>query len=144
MLTIEFDATGAAVAASRYSGDANPVLGEGEREVTEAEFALYPDCRLQDGVVIAFTRPTPVPAEVSLFQFKAVLFATPSTATPGKTMLDDVGAWVASRGGLAALAWSAASVVERRSQTVLEGQAQLGLTDAQMDAMFVQAAAVRV
>lgn len=70
-------------------------------------------------------------AKVSRFQARAALFAA------GK--LDAVDAAVAAAGGLAAIAWADASEFRRTSPTIAALAAGAGLTDADLDALFIAA-----
>lgn len=87
--------------------------------------------------------PQPVvPQIVSRYQAMAALFETPSPAHAGQTLLDDVQAAVTAAGGLALLAWQNANIFERHGVFITQLAPQLGLSDAQVDALFVAAANV--
>lgn len=84
-------------------------------------------------------RPVPapvVPQVVSRFQARAALHLA--------GLLDDVEALMAAPGtpALAKLAWADAQEFKRNSPTVLSLSASLGLTEAQLDALFITAAGI--
>jgi hypothetical protein len=62
----------------------------------------------------------------------------------GAGLLSQVEAIVASADAATRIAWDNASVIERNSPTVAALSAALGLTSAQLDALFTAAAAIRV
>lgn len=78
---------------------------------------------------------TPAPSSVSRFQARAAL------AMAGK--LEEVDVAIANSGNvIAQLAWSDAQVFERNSPTIAALAASLGLTEAQIDDLFRQAAKI--
>jgi hypothetical protein len=82
-----------------------------------------------------------VPQSVSMYQAQFVLYNTPS-ATAGKSLLDLANAAIESAGPLAALAWSKAAQINRDSPMMAQVASALGMTDKQIDDLFVAAAAV--
>lgn len=82
--------------------------------------------------------PSPyIPQQVTRFQAKAALLQS--------NLLDDVEAAVAaSTDPLLALAWSDALSFERQSPMVAGITAALGLTEAEVDALFVAASQIQV
>jgi len=85
--------------------------------------------------------PMPVPQSVSSFQAKAALLATPSGSG---TLLDSVNALMANpaTSKLMVLEWNDATEFLRSSSTVSAITASLGLTSAQVDALFILAAGI--
>jgi hypothetical protein len=81
-----------------------------------------------------------------------VVPVVPSSASPaqarlallGAGLLSQVEAIVASADAATRIAWDNANVIERNSPTVAALSAALGLTSAQLDALFTAAAAIRV
>jgi hypothetical protein len=93
----------------------------------------------------AFVAP-PVPQSISSFQAKAAMLLTPGKVPPA-TLLDDVTAAVAAAvatNPLAQLAFNEATTWNRTGSLVVGLSASLGLTAAQVDALFVMAAAIVV
>jgi len=101
----------------------------------EAE-ASAPGWRYANG---AFTEPEPepepVPRSVSAVQGRAAL--------DGAGMLDAATAAAQAAGGVAAIAWEYATSFDRDNATIAALAAQIGLTDADLDALFIAAAKVR-
>lgn len=85
--------------------------------------------------------PAPPVTSVSLFQARAALMSTPS-ATPGKTLFDLADAALKQAGGIPLAAWEYSTVVTRTDTLMIQMAAQFGLSDAQVDALFVTAAGV--
>jgi hypothetical protein len=91
----------------------------------------------------------PCPSEVEIEAAKAQLPAVPipQSVTPLQAtrallqagFLDDVETAVAAAGRETQLAWAKATAFERNSSFVLNMQAALGWTDAQVDSLFVLA-----
>lgn len=77
-----------------------------------------------------------IPSNVSPAQARLALH--------GAGLLTQVEAIVAAADVPTQIAWNNASVIERNSPTVAALSAALGLTDAQLDALFTTAAAIRV
>lgn len=106
---------------------------------------LFPEAQ-RDGVDAPFEPVAPEPTEaeklaawretakVSRFQARAALFAAGKLAA--------VEAVVAATGGLAAIAWADASEFRRNSPTIAALAAGAGLTDADLDALFIAAAQI--
>lgn len=91
-----------------------------------------------DGGVIITEPPPPVatiPQSISRFQARAALLAA------GR--LSDVEAAVAAADPFAQLAWAEAQEWRRDSPTLLALAKGIGLTDAEIDDLFIQAAAIR-
>ena len=80
--------------------------------------------------------PPPVPEAVSMFQCRAILIAN--------ELFDTVDAAMKAAGGINEQAWEYATEVRRDSQLVLAMAAQLELTEAQIDDLFIAAAQVTV
>lgn len=104
-------------------------IQEGE-PLPEWTKALTP-CAVQAPVAVVS-----VPPVVSRFQARAALHLA--------GLLDDVEALMAAPGtpALAKLAWADAQEFKRNSPTVLSLSASLGLTEAQLDALFTTAAGI--
>lgn len=79
--------------------------------------------------------PEPVPAAVSKFQAQAALYAA--------GLLDDVEAAVSAADRFVQLAWQGATVFERTSPTIAALGAAIGLSDADLDDLFREAAKIR-
>ena len=94
-----------------------------------AEEALASD----NAAVLAYLAP-PVPASVTPYQARCALL--------NAGLLDGVNAAVTAAGGSMALAWEYATMIERSSSFIAAMQGGLGLSDAQVDALFVAAAAI--
>lgn len=103
-----------------------------------------------DGVVIEMTEEqegalpsepyVAVPLEITNFQCRAVLKMTPMP--DGGTMLDFVDTAIQASGGLTLLAWEYGGVVTRYGPSMASFAAQLGLSDEQLDAMFIAASQI--
>lgn len=84
-----------------------------------------------------FSRPTPaatVPLVVTMRQARLALL--------GGGLLQTVNDAVAAAGGVAAIEWEYAQEVRRDWPTLIALQGAIGLSDAQIDALFVAAAAL--
>lgn len=96
-----------------------------------------------DGV--GFTPPAPpapvVPREVTNFQARAVLAQMPGSA-PGRTLFQDVDDALRDQGGIAWQAWEYANTISRGGALVGAMAAQMGITEQQLDALFIAAAAI--
>lgn len=88
------------------------------------------------------TLPPVVPQSVSRYQALALMTATPSTTTPGNTLLQDVTAACATAGGLVELAFQSTTTFNRHGVFMLEMQAALNIPDATLDAFFIAAAQI--
>lgn len=84
-----------------------------------------------------------VPQQVSLFQARAMLMNVPSS-TPGRTLFDEVDDAMKAQGGVALQAWEYATVVLRNGPLVSSLAAMLGISEAAMDEMFIQAAQITI
>jgi hypothetical protein len=82
-----------------------------------------------------------VPHEVTNFQARALLMNMPGSA-PGRSLFQDVDDTLRSLGGVEWQAWEYTTVFPRKSALVEAIGAQLNLTEAQLDEMFVAAAAI--
>lgn len=86
--------------------------------------------------------PTVVPASVSMRQARLELLATPSPAGGGQTLLDVVAGYIATQPQATQIEWNYATDIWRDRDLVIGIGAALGLTDAQIDALFIAAAAI--
>ena len=82
-----------------------------------------------------------VPQEVTNFQARALLQNMPGSAE-GKTLFDDVDDALRAMGGIPWQAWEYTTSFPRDSALIAAIGAQLNLTDAQLDEMFIAAAAI--
>jgi hypothetical protein len=87
--------------------------------------------------------PPVVPREVTNFQARALLMNMPGSA-PGRSLFQDVDDTLRALGGVEWQAWEYTTIFPRNSQLIATLGAQLGLTDAQLDQMFIAAAAIGV
>ena len=87
--------------------------------------------------------PPPVPPEVTNFQARALLMNMPGSAA-GRSLFKDVDDTLRALGGVEWQAWEYTTIFPRNSQLIATLAAQLGLTDAQLDQMFIAAAAIGV
>ena len=85
--------------------------------------------------------PPPVPVSVSRWQLRAVLMGQPSTKGLA-SLCADADALAAQVGGLVENAWTNADTIQRSSPNLNALAQQLGITEPQIDAMFLAAAAV--
>lgn len=143
--------TGAAgVPALCIEHDGSRSLGAGETRLTVEEYrAQEAEWRAAQEAWTASrplpAPPEPVPQEVTNFQARAVLLATPSpTGIEGRTLFHDVNEAMVALGQFhpAFQAWEYANTITRNGATVEAMAAQFGLTSAQLDEMFRQAALV--
>jgi hypothetical protein len=84
-----------------------------------------------------------VPPVVPMWKAKGALSKAPPVHT-GATLLDDANAVVTEGNGVAAIYWEYATELHRSDPEVAKIAALLGLTDAQVDALFVTAAALTI
>jgi hypothetical protein len=84
-----------------------------------------------------------VPQEVTNFQARALLMNMPGSAA-GRSLFQDVDDTLRALGGVEWQAWEYTTVFPRDSQLIATLGTQLGLTDAQLDQMFIAAAALGV
>ncbi|MCA3415341.1 MAG: hypothetical protein INF84_12150 [Roseomonas sp.] len=87
--------------------------------------------------------PPVVPREVTNFQARALLMNMPGSAD-GRSLFQDVDDKLRALGGVEWQAWEYTTIFPRNSQLIATLAAQLGLTDAQLDQMFIAAAAIGV
>jgi hypothetical protein len=85
--------------------------------------------------------PPVVPREVTNFQARALLMNMPGSAA-GRSLFQDVDDTLRAVGGVEWQAWEYTTIFPRNSQLIATLGAQLGLTDAQLDQMFIAAAAI--
>jgi hypothetical protein len=113
--------------------EVNVITGERkEMEWTPEEIAALPP------------PPPPVgPREVTNFQARALLMNMPGSAE-GRSLFDDVDDALRAMGGIPWQAWEYTTVFPRESALIAAIGAQLNLTDAQLDEMFVAASAISV
>jgi hypothetical protein len=118
-----------------------------EYNVGTQSWTASPDAATVQAFIDAYTPPPPpVPDRVTNFQARAVMIATP--APGGGTLYDAVDAAIqagknaSAAGRLAWSAWEYANEVTRAGDLVAQLGAQLGLTEAQIDALFVAAAQI--
>lgn len=88
----------------------------------------------------AFSRPAAVPAPVPT----SISPAQARLALDAFGLLDKVDAAVAVADKKTQIVWAQATSIERHSPTVAAMAAALGLTDAQIDALFIAGAAIFV
>lgn len=127
---------------SPYTGEliagATPAPWMGATDLVPPEFdAANQGAFFVDGawaVVTALPPPVLVPASVSMRQARLALAAA--------GMLDMVSAAVAAAGQTVQIEWEYATSVDRHWPTLGALQQALGLSDAQLDALFVTAAAL--
>lgn len=99
-----------------------------------ADYQAYLSWRAKNNTPTPYTPPVVVPYSVTPFQAKAALLQA--------GLLDTVKAAIAAASPIAQLAWSDATEFTRDSPTIAALSAQLGLSSAQVDALFVAAAAI--
>ena len=83
-----------------------------------------------------------VPASVPMWQLKTVLYLTPSKIGSGQTAFDDTNAVAQQVGGVVWLAWNNADTVHRSSPNINHLAANIGFSEADIDAAFIAAASV--
>lgn len=84
-----------------------------------------------------------IPKEVTNFQARALLMNMPSSAE-GRTLFEDVNDALQAMGGVEWQAWEYTTIFPRDSALIAAIGAQINLTEAQIDEMFVAAAAISV
>jgi hypothetical protein len=84
-----------------------------------------------------------VPREITNFQARALMMNMPGSA-PGRSLFQDVDDTLRALGGVEWQAWEYTTIFPRNSQLITTLGAQFGITDAQLDQMFIAAAAVGV
>ena len=127
-----------------------PVTGDEETGWTRGGIVLGP-CPQEQAVSVfnsmapeGWTPPVTapvVPASCTNFQARAMFLSMPGSAA-GRTLFDDVNDMLKSQGGAAFQAWEFANDFTRDGALVQQTAAALGMTSAQLDAFFVQAAQV--
>lgn len=106
--------------------------GSQDHLIPEGFFRLT-DAQAQAALVNLPSEPY-IPFSVTPFQAKAALFQA--------GLLPSVQAAIAAASPIAQLAWSDATEFTRDSPTIASLSAQLGLSSAQVDALFIAAAAI--
>jgi hypothetical protein len=84
-----------------------------------------------------------VPVEVTNLQARMVMMQTPGR-TNGMSLFEEVDAALRATGGTAWMAWEYANTISRNSQLVQQLATQFGLSDRQLDEMFIRAAQITV
>jgi hypothetical protein len=113
--------------------EVNVLTGESiEVELTPEEIAALPP-----------PQAPAVPQEVTNFQARALLMNMPGSA-PGRSLFQDVNDTLQAMGGVEFQAWEYTTVFPRQSALIAAIAAQLNLTEAQLDQMFIAAAAISV
>lgn len=136
MRYVTYDQNGALTGA--YIQDLHPSHSN-HIEVSEAElddWVLYQANPARNGLVLApvVVQPIPVPQSVTMRQARLALLAA--------GLLDPVNIAVLAAGSAAQVEWEYASEVQRSAGLVPAMAAALGMSDAQIDALFVAAAAL--
>ena len=128
-----------------YRADIHRSIPGDAVEITEAQWQALLTAQSQGQVISGDANgrpvatdppvlPPSVPFSVTPFQAKAALFAA--------GLLPAVEAAIAAAPKVAQLAWSDATEFTRDSPTIATMAAALGLTDAQVDALFIAAKAI--
>lgn len=110
--------------------------------------------RIEDGAVVGVENPDylawrdagntpapaapPPPAEVTMRQAQLAMLAF--TYQDGTNLLDKVNTLIAQQPRASQITWNASSVVQRGNALIAGLQPALGLTDAQIDQLFITAA----
>jgi hypothetical protein len=110
--------------------------------IAEAAYAGAPPApwKFVDGALITSPYPPKVPQEIALWRAKAVIELA-GLLTSVHSLL---AAMEGDAGVVARAAWSAGAPLARHGATVKALAGALNLTDEQVDAMFIQAAALSV
>lgn len=88
--------------------------------------------------------PVPVPSSVTNAQARAVLMQLPSPVNTGLTLFDDIDAFCAAQGGIMRMAWDWVNEFTRDGAMVEQVlKSNFGMSDEQVDQLFIQAAAIR-
>lgn len=85
--------------------------------------------------------PATVPQSAEMWKAKAVMAGRPSKSNVGKTLLDDANGVIAAASQSVQIAWANAADLSRSSQTVGLLATSIGLSSADLDALFIAAAA---
>ena len=91
--------------------------------------------------ILALVNPD-VPPQVTRFQAREALRQTPS-ATAGVSLFDKVDAYMKAQGGEALRAWEEVGVFVRTSPMVAAIGQQLGMSSADLDALFALAGSIQ-
>jgi hypothetical protein len=109
-------------------------------DTTETGQTLVPD----DGRNI-WQSPPLVPSNVETWKLKVAMSRVASkSGAAGKSVLDDANALAVAVGGAVSLAWNEAATVDRTSVTIAAMAPRLGLSDADIDALFIVAQGVKM
>lgn len=112
-----------------------PTPGENEKLIGPT-FVIGADFTTTAVWTVEYAPPV-VPTFVTPRQARLMLASIP--AGEG-TLLDTVNAYIAAQGGTIAVEWEYALDVQRNNPAVLAAATALGLTDEQLDQMFIEAA----
>lgn len=113
--------------------EVNVITGESiEVELTPEEIAALPP-----------PEAPAIPQEVTNFQARALLMNMPGSA-PGRSLFQDVNDTLQAMGGVEWQAWEYTTIFPRQSALIAAIATQLSLTEAQLDEMFIAAAAISV
>lgn len=97
------------------------------------------------GVLEKFELPPPVPQSVSIVQACITLHRTPSPLHPDTTLYDEVTEFVnGSNNPELKIAWERATSLDRQGSFVTAVAQQMGLSDEQVDNLFIAATQVTV
>ena len=86
--------------------------------------------------------PATVPQTITNAQCRVMLLNTPNPANSTQTLFDVVDAAMKAAGGAELQFWEYANEIDRNGALVSSMISRLGLTSAQVDQMFIQAAAL--
>jgi hypothetical protein len=114
-----------------YDGNGTPITVPGSYSVTNANVSMP---SWGSGFTDPPAPPAPVPQSVTPYQARVALL--------GAGLLDAVNAAVEQAGGATKIAWEYATGIERGSPFIAAMQGGLGLSSAQVDALFIAAAQV--
>ncbi|MCA3377153.1 MAG: hypothetical protein INF64_08495 [Roseomonas sp.] len=92
-------------------------------------------------IIPSNTEPSTGVRQVTNFQARALLLSMPGSAE-GRTMFDDVDDALRAMGGVPWQAWEYTTIFPRDSALIAAIGTQFNLTEAQIDEMFIAAAAI--
>jgi hypothetical protein len=106
-------------------------------------YLVSPDHQKLVGVTIdEFIPHAPsVPPSITNFQARAVLMSLPGSS-PDRTLFDDINEVLKSEGGFAWQAWEQANEFTRNGLLVNDMGERFGLTQEELDQMFIQGARI--
>lgn len=81
------------------------------------------------------------PEEVTNAQIRVALSRMPGSVA-GRSLLDDVSAWVASENGAASIGWEYANTMRRDGEWVQAAKAKLGWSEDQLAELFIAAGSI--